>query len=446
MRALRWLPAVLALAMAARAAAGPAEITRTLPASGRPQVLFPILHHDRWGFIDSTGRVAIPPRFESTVAVEAERAMAEAETGKPRESDFFMAPGVGPESTWAIGVRLDGRWGFVDQRGTMLGSQRFDAIEPWSDGLAAVQVGERWGFADVSGRLSLAALYDDAAGFRGGLCVVTVDGLRGIIDADGQWVATARFQSITTDDSIFHDNRAVVRMKDQKGYVNRAGRVAIPPMFDDAFPFAEGLAAVVRQGRAGYIDTTGRMVIAPRFESAERFEAGLARVGVAGKIGLIDRQGALVARAEYDEIGSFAGRDRAPAVRHPRRGTIDRNGRWRENDYDELLVIDDSLAVGRIGTSTGLVRRSGGRMLRRYEWDDIDPYAEGLAAARSAGGGYAFIDALGTIVIPPRFDEVDRFRHGLCRVAAGDTLGYVGRDGAWIWRQRFKGYHRRSSG
>ena len=446
MRALRWLPAVLTLAMAAHAVAGPAEVTRTLPASGRPQVLFPILHHDRWGFIDSTGRVAIPPRFESTVAVEAERAMAEAETGKPRESDFFMAPGVGPESTWAIGVRLDGRWGFVDQRGTMLGSQRFDAIEPWSDGLAAVQVGGRWGFADLSGRLALAALYDDAAGFRGGLCVVTVDGLRGIIDADGQWIARPRFRSIVAGDSIFHDNRAVVAMEGEKGYVNRAGKVAIPPMFDDAFPFGDGLAAVVREGRAGYIDTAGRMVIAPRFESGERFEAGLARVWVAGKVGLIDRSGALVARAEYDEIGSFAGGDRAPAIRRGRRGTIDRGGRWRENDYDEFLVVNDSLAVGRIGTTTGLVRRAGGRMLRPYEWDEIDPYSEGLAAARKVREGYGFIDPLGSSVIPPRFDEVDRFRHGLCRVAARDTLGYIGRDGAWIWRQRFKGYHKRAGG
>ena len=70
----------------------------------------------------------------------------------------------------------------------------------------------------------------------------------------------------------------------------------------------------------------------------------------------------------------------------------------------------------------------------------------GLAAARNTRGGYAFIDPLGAIVIPPRFDEVDRFRHGLCRVAASDTLGYIGRDGAWIWRQRFKGYHKRSGG
>jgi hypothetical protein len=445
-RALRWLPAVLTLAIAARAAGGPAEITRTLPAAGTPQVLFPILDHDRWGFIDSTGRIAIPPRFESTVAVEAERAMTESESGKPRESDFFMAPGVGPESTWAIGVRTGGRWGFVDQRGTLLGSQRFDAIESWSDGLAAVRVGERWGFADASGRLSLAALYDDAARFTGGLCVVTVDGLRGIIDADGQWLAKPRFQSIEADDSVFHDNRAVVGMEGQKGYVSRAGTVAIPPMFDDAFPFGEGLAAVVREGRAGYIDTAGRMVIAPRFESAERFEAGVARVWVAGKIGLIDRSGALVARAQYDEIGSFAGGERAPAIQGAKRGTIDRTGRWRENDYDEFLVVNDSLAVGRIGTSTGLVRRADGRLLRPYEWDEIDPYSEGLAAARNVRGGYAFIDPLGAVVIPPRFDEVARFRHGLCRVAAGDTLGYIGRDGAWIWRQRYKGYHKRAGG
>lgn len=65
---------------------------------------------------------------------------------------------------------------------------------------------------------------------------------------------------------------------------------------------------------------------------------------------------------------------------------------------------------------------------------------------RAGAEGYRFIDLLCSIVIPPRFDEVDHFRHGLCRAAAGDTLGYIGRDGGWIWRQRLKGYHRRSSG
>ena len=44
------------------------------------------------------------------------------------------------------------------------------------------------------------------------------------------------------------------------GYLNAEGTMVIPPRFDEAYGFDQGVAAVVQDGVAGYIDTDGRRV------------------------------------------------------------------------------------------------------------------------------------------------------------------------------------------
>lgn len=76
----------------------------------------------------------------------------------------------------------------------------------------------------------------------------------------------------------FHQGLAAVRLGDQYGYIDRSGRVIIPPRFQFAQIFSEGLARVVIDDRSGYIDRSGRILIAPQFHKAFKFSDGLARV------------------------------------------------------------------------------------------------------------------------------------------------------------------------
>jgi hypothetical protein len=82
------------------------------------------------------------------------------------------------------------------------------------------------------------------------------------------------------------------------GYVDRDGKVAITPRFDFAGKFTEGLAPVnvggIGVGKWGYVDNTGKAVIAPAFDEASEFLEGLARVKTGGKVGYIDRTGKFV--------------------------------------------------------------------------------------------------------------------------------------------------------
>src|SRR6266496_4911944 len=62
------------------------------------------------------------------------------------------------------------------------------------------------------------------------------------------------------------------------GYIDHAGKTTIPPTFDRADFFYEGLAAVEVNGKWGFIDVTGQVVIPPRFTTVTNFSDGLAGV------------------------------------------------------------------------------------------------------------------------------------------------------------------------
>ncbi len=407
--------------------------------------LFPILQDSRWGFMDASGRIVIPPRFESTVTVDLERGVGQTlpRGYRPRLPDLFMAQGVGPESTRAIGVKLGGKWGFVDRDRPGAVESRFDQAGWFSEGLAPVRLGERWGFVDSTGRVAIPPQFDEVGRFLDGVAVVTQMGRDGMIDPEGRFVVRPRFDDIPATDSVFHDDRALFALFGKKGYVSRAGVIVLPPLYDDASRFSEGLAAVRLGDRWGYVDTTGHVVIAPRFQMGGPFDRGLALVMFDDRYGFIDRQGAYVVLPQFDEASSFSGRELAPARKGTTLGLVDRSGNWAMPSFVELSPIDDSLVVGRVDGRTGIVRRSSGEMVVPYRWENVGGFSEGLAPARNPGTRFGFIAPSGALVIPPRFNRVDRFRHGLCKAAAGDTLGYVDQMGRWVWFGRFPGYRGR---
>jgi hypothetical protein len=395
--------------------------------------LFPVVVENRWGFIDGRGRVVIAPRFESIVTVEAER-----RSGRDRRPDeLFMAPGLGPLTSAIVAVKVGAQWGFADWQGRLL-APRFDEVGAFGEGLAPVRRGRLWGFADTTARLAIPTRFDVVGPFRAGVAIVGQEGRYGLIDREGRFVVRARFESIRPADSVFHDNRALFTLFGKKGYVSRAGTIAIPPLYDDATPFSEGLAPVTRRGETAYIDTSGRTVIAPRYWTAERFHRGRAVVLVSGRYGYIDRHGAFVADPQFTEAGAFGPGDQAVARKGPTRGVVDLSGRWSELRFDERQRLDDSLSVGTVAGRTGLVRRGDGELIREYPWAEVGPLHEGIAAARGPDGRWGFIELDGRVVSRPRFLRVGRFDHGLCKVATADSLGYVDRSGGWVWSQRFR--------
>ena len=59
------------------------------------------------------------------------------------------------------------------------------------------------------------------------------------------------------------------------GFLDRAGRMAIEPKFDDVGLFSQGLAPAARDDKWGFIDTHGEWRIPAAFNAVQDFHEGL---------------------------------------------------------------------------------------------------------------------------------------------------------------------------
>ncbi len=224
-------------------------------------------------------------------------------------------------------MRIDGKYGYVAESGTVVIPPQFDDAMPFSEGLAAVRVGDaqggRWGYIKRDGTFAIQPRFSGASFFSDGLAVITVDdyfdGKQGYVDRNGKVVIEAQFE----DAFEFRHGFADVRFRGTWQHIDHSGRAVtyisaseydlkegveiiqvdgkygfwgggfflMPPEFEDARMFSEDLAAVKKGGKWGYVNKAGEMVVEPRFDRAWSFSGGKARVEVGSRTLLIDTRG-----------------------------------------------------------------------------------------------------------------------------------------------------------
>ena len=106
---------------------------------------------------------------------------------------------------------------------------------------------------------------------------------------------------------LFYEGLAKVEINKKWGYIDQTGKMIIPPQFDDADYFHEGLARVniYHRNYYAYIDKTGNAVI-PLFYHASHFSEGLARVTINKKDGYIDKTGKMIITPQFDYAYNFS--------------------------------------------------------------------------------------------------------------------------------------------
>ncbi|BAY40714.1 serine/threonine protein kinase [Nostoc sp. NIES-2111] len=124
----------------------------------------------------------------------------------------------------------------------------------------------------------------------------------GYIDRMGRVVIPPQFNYAAD----FSEELAVVKIGKKFGYIDKTGKLVISPQFDDAWEFSEELALVNIDDKWGYIDKTGKLIISPQFDDAWQFSEELARVEIDDKWGYIDKTGKLVISPQFDEAEDFS--------------------------------------------------------------------------------------------------------------------------------------------
>ncbi|WP_422746729.1 WG repeat-containing protein [Micromonospora sp. WMMD1219] len=217
-------------------------------------------------------------RVEVALDAVAERAAADGFGPPPRRPEEVLGTPRPPVATFDEEQQL---WGYADAAGEMVIAHRYAEAQPFHEGLAWVRRPEasRWALIDTSGAALIEANngYRSVVPFSEGLSWVSMDG-------KGRWMA-----------------------------VDRMNIVKIPPGYEEARPFRNGLAAVRQNGGWGAVDLTGEVVVPTRYHrvgtpladgrEVDGFTAdGLAVVELAGRRGVVDRAGRVVVTPAYPTV------------------------------------------------------------------------------------------------------------------------------------------------
>ena len=260
------------------------------------------------------------------------------------------------------------------------------------------------------------------------------------------------------------------------GFVDAAGKVAIPCSYRAVEQFAEGRAAVFTDTTWGFIDTTGAMILPPRFHRVNPFANGRARVQTvenpygfcfidrkgnimipvdtnrqeerdfassraaiktAGKYGYLDPFGRVVIPAQLSAGGKFHD-GLAPARLEDRWGLIDTTGTWVvAAQYSWIESPREGVARAQIAESGKpiwcLVDAHGQLVARLAGFSEVGPMAQGRARVKR-DNKWGYVDAQGKLVIEPRYAGALSFSEGLAAVQEGPdgTWAYIDRKGKTV--------------
>ncbi len=152
-----------------------------------------------------------------------------------------------------IGVKIDGKWGFVDVNGKLRIANRYNGIGLYHEGLAPIKILGHWGYIDKLEVLKVQPRYDEVSEFKNGLCIVIRNGKYGLINAEGHEVIEPQY------DSLYRlENGGFISVRDnEKGLINKAGKNLIFPRFAYIKDLSNGFVIVERKGHYGLMSTDG---------------------------------------------------------------------------------------------------------------------------------------------------------------------------------------------
>ena len=322
----------------------------------------------KWGYIDETGAVVIPFRFDTAgnfsegLALVGEYVENEYDgsdlmlsiidkTGKKtpvyegaeQAKDYNTMPGENFDGSYifhngyaAIGEGESARLisadtGRVVEQPDGLSKEYASLGGPINEGMATLYSveGGYYGYYDLNAkkeiRLKAEEEYDltyTLFPFNQGLAPVFttrwtesgVDTKLGFVDKSGKYVIQPQswtnftFHGVYTTEQVFADNGiAMLRNSAGKeGGINKQGQTVIPFVYDDTLPFGYGFAPVQQNGKWGYIDETGKFAITAAYDSASGFSGdGYAMVVSGGEGFLIDRKGSRIPGQDKVDVSKY---------------------------------------------------------------------------------------------------------------------------------------------
>lgn len=250
----------------------------------------------------------------------------------------------------------------------------------------------------------------------------------GFLNADG-----VPLTDLVYDDAYaFSDGMAAVCLKNKWGFINEEGELAIDTIYERVGSFSEGLAPIKHGRKWGFIDKNGNIVIQPRYNRCGNFVEGKAWVRKGGSNYYINPNGEAIGSASFLKCTDYKN---GFAIAYGRKGigVINDVGEWLvEPKYSRVRVLpsSDNLLLVSKGRKQGVVSADNEK-ITALKYSAVKDPSEGLIAVRRLAR-WGFLDEKGNAVISCKYEKANSFANNRAAVMVDRKWGVVNKSGKMV--------------
>lgn len=420
--------------------------------------LFPAVKEGKYGFINVHGQFVIPPSF--TAAHAFSEGLAAVYVGGASYLDEFDG------SSYINHEK--GKWGYIDRTGAMVIPPQFSSAKPFSEGLALVSLPKDLKAPSLEEYLVAARplnpSYSDAEITEYWRRKYDKGQPAGYIDTSGFFKIIPQYKEHSSPfkSGIAH----VYPLSDEPDFSNTSDDLVRKSMAKEAMRSLQGHWIDTAGIEIDEITALGKVKVKRIvFEQKSAIEIYGHTYEVV-QYGLKDAQGRILVKAKYASISGFYSKGTGTAYDvteacivskwgiiggHPfkasrRCGLIDLNGNLiAPLQFDNIQAqSSEDIAIFTVGCQKiqyggycksgtgekGIFSIKERKIIVNPQFEDIEPVREGLMTVK-LDGSWGFIDTTGKVVISPQFANASYFHDGLAQVSLVD---YIDKTGRYVYR------------
>ena len=419
------------------------------------QGLCPVQINNKWGYINTDGKIIIPCIYENCWPFEKDTCGTakvkqngkyglinkEGKTIVPFQYDSYDSVPIPHDGIICIKISETAdekrTYKCIDTNGNHLFTMKALVDIEFSEGLARVWKSdeEGYGVVDKKGDFIIpTSQYDFISDYHFGVARVQKDGKHGYINKTGKIVVDIKYDSISDNN---WNPIARVFVEGKFGYIDKRNGVQITPILfeEDSRNVYEQYSdkmSIIRTGNDIYVYNTEecKSYKLTKYNDIGRFSNGLCAVEQSGKIGFIDKQCNLVIPCKFDKpdrnsLYVYLFKGETCAMDH---SIIDRQGNavrvipdgWRPKPIPpghESNVFLYHLYTKKAGPCEAMLfNLKGEHIFTAMEFDAHAHHFFPIAAQNKQDGKWGFVSENGRLVVSYQFEEPYFFEDGFATI------------------------------
>ncbi len=425
---------------------------------------YPIYTNEKWGVIDSNGKIIIEPTYQDTIIIPNNK------------EDIFLC-------TYEIDYNNNTYKTKVLDAKNKEKFQKYESVQAlenydeqhaiwYEQGVLKVKQNGKYGLINYKGKETLPTEYDEIESLKGiqNSLIIKKNNLVGLCNNEGSIIIKPEYKEIKAINEDYKAGYIVVNQENQYGVIDFDKKVILEAKYQEIQPIkANGMYVVKENGVKKLIDKTGNTLIENKFDTIKQINIADEVIYTKdSQYGIMKTDGTQIVAPQYQDL-TYTNSNYYIAKKAGKYGIIDNNNEVKvpfeyaqiiyrkEADFFELEVgngtetkvrnnkLEEVLTgiVNEVNISKGYVRVRIQGEYKYYNFKFEEKTAQELLPTNTLylnrkDGRYGYVDKNNQIVVEHQYDDAKELNeYGFAAVKKDGKWGAIDKEGKEVVEPKY---------